>query len=761
MKDTLLTQNALTVLERRYLARDERGNVTETPDELFWRVANAIACADAAYDKNATAQAFHDMMAELRFLPNSPALINAGRPLGQLAACFVLPVGDSMQEIFDAVKSAALIHKSGGGTGFSFSRLRPKDTLVASTGGKASGPVSFMTVFNAATDVIKQGGVRRGANLGLLRVDHPDILEFIECKRDTSLAGNVLTNFNISVALTEAFMRAVESGGDYDLVDPHTGEKTPISARLVFDKLVEMAWATGEPGIAFIDRINEDNPTPQLGEIEQINACGEQPLLPYESCNLGSVNLEKMVSARDGEDARYYIDYALLGKTVDDAVHFLDNIITVNHFPLPEIEEATLRTRKIGLGVMGFANMLFRLGVPYDSDEARYIAENIMGFIHQRADAASRTLAKTRGSFPACAGSVFDDDAQPPRNATVNTIAPTGTISIIAGTSSGIEPLFALAFSRHVLDGDALIEVNPIFEAELRRRGLYTDELMREVAKTGSVKHVDGIPEDMKRVFATAHDISPEAHVRMQAAFQNHIDNAVSKTINFPREATQEDVREAFLLAWKLRLKGLCVYRDGSRESQVLKVDKGEDNAEDKTKAASNGNEIIRDKVIPPTVRPRPAITTGITERVDIGCGSLFVTCNFDERGMCEVFTSLGRAGGCPSQSEATSRLISVALRAGVKPGVLIEQLRGIRCHSTARQKAADQQKGIDRIKVLSCPDAIGLVMRHALDRVRPATTPDVQQPDHSADPCPECGQPLTRESGCVVCGNCGYSRCG
>ena len=494
MKDTHLTQNALTVLERRYLARDEHGQITETPDELFWRVANAIACADAAYDEHAdvrqTAETFHDMMAELRFLPNSPALINAGRPLGQLAACFVLPVGDSMQEIFDAVKSAALIHKSGGGTGFSFSRLRPKDTPVASTGGKASGPVSFMTVFNAATDVIKQGGVRRGANLGLLRVDHPDILEFIVCKRDTSLAGNVLTNFNISVALTEAFMRAVESDGDYDLVDPHTGAKTPISARLVFEKLVEMAWATGEPGIAFIDRINRDNPTPQLGEIEQINACGEQPLLPYESCNLGSINLEKMVSARDDGDGRVFIDYELLAKTVDDAVHFLDNIITVNHFPLPEIEEATLRTRKIGLGVMGFANMLFKMGVHYDSEEARYLAENVMGFIHNRAEAASRTLAVTRGAFPACEGSIYDGEKQPPRNATVNTIAPTGTISIIAGTSSGIEPLFALAFSRHVLDGESLIEVNPIFEAELRRRGLYTEALMREVAKTGSVQHV-------------------------------------------------------------------------------------------------------------------------------------------------------------------------------------------------------------------------------------------------------------------------------
>lgn len=783
MKEVKLNENAVRVLERRYLARDEQGQLTETPRGMFERVARTIAAADRNYDANADVEAvagqFFDMMAELKFMPNSPTLMNAGRPLGQLSACFVLPVEDSMEQIFDAVKNAALIHKSGGGTGFAFSRLRPAGAAVRSTGGVASGPISFMKVFNAATEAVKQGGTRRGANMGILRVDHPDIMDFITCKRDTS----EITNFNISVALTEEFMRAVESDSSYDLVDPHDGRVTAsLSARKVFDSIVEMAWLNGEPGIVFIDRMNRDNPVPALGAIESTNPCGEQPLMPYESCNLGSINLSRMT--RRDADGRMQIDYDELGRVVDLAVHFLDNVIEVNSYPLTQIRDTTLRTRKVGLGVMGWADLLFEMGISYASDEGVALAEEVMGFIHDRAWAASRELARVRGPFPAWQQSIFSEDEQPPRNATVTTIAPTGTISIFAGASSGVEPLFALAFVRNVMDNDALPEANPVFEQELKKRGLYTPALMRRVAEHGTVHGIDELPEDIRRVFVTAHDISPEAHVRMQAAFQRHTDNAVSKTVNFTHDATQDDVRQTYMLAWKLGLKGITIYRDGSRDSQVLNIGKKPAEqtapaAQEQPAQAAPAAQVA--PATPPMPRPRPEVTMGITEKVRIGCGNLYVTVNYDEQGICEVFTNLGRAGGCPSQSEATSRLVSTALRAGMQPETLIEQLRGIRCHATLRQKG---------LKVLSCPDAIGQVLEKVLRMRREQGLDGAHLIDANSDAsgkacscapacsvkrtasnankgeggdalCPECGSPMEHEGGCVICRKCGYSRCG
>ncbi|ADD03262.1 ribonucleoside-diphosphate reductase, adenosylcobalamin-dependent [Thermoanaerobacter italicus Ab9] len=768
-----ITENAKKVLERRYLAKDENGKPIETVEEMFERVARTIAEVDLIYDKNADVEAvkkrFYDMMVDLDFLPNSPTLMNAGRPLGQLSACFVLPVGDSMEEIFDAVKYAAIIHKSGGGTGFSFSRLRPKGATVRTTGGVASGPVSFMKVFNAATEAVKQGGTRRGANMGILRVDHPDILEFIQCKKD----NNEITNFNISVAITEEFMKAVEEDRKYDLIDPHTGKVTNrLRAREVFDLIVEMAWRNGEPGIVFLDRINEKNPTPEVGEIESTNPCGEQPLLPYESCNLGSINLENMLKKVEG---RYEIDYDKLKETVYDAVHFLDNVIDANKYPLPQIEEMTKGTRKIGLGVMGFANMLLRLGIPYDSDEAVELGEELMEFIDKTSKEASIKLAEKRGTFGFYDKSIYKKTGIKIRNATTTTIAPTGTISIIAGTSSGIEPVFAIAMTRNVMDNTQLVEVNPVFKKVAIERGFYSDELMREIAQKGSLKDIKGIPEDVKRVFVIAHDIDPEWHVKMQAAFQKHVDNAVSKTVNFRNEATVEDVRRTYLLAYKLGCKGVTIYRDGSRESQVLNLGIKEKKEEAKPTEEQTKKELLRP-------RPRPPVTRGITEKVRIGCGNLYITVNYDDQGICEVFTNLGRAGGCPSQSEATSRLISIALRSGIDAKTIVEQLKGIRCHSTLRQMATNKE-----IKVLSCPDAIGKVIEKVMkirveeeQQFAPIDVP-IYENNYNGDKddpklevalsetdllekeglCPECGSPIEHEGGCVVCKNCGYSKCG
>ncbi|MCX5994997.1 MAG: vitamin B12-dependent ribonucleotide reductase, partial [Chloroflexi bacterium] len=568
---TTISPNARAVLERRYLVKDEKGKVIESPEDMFRRVAHHIATADLIYNPKADItekeEEFYQAMLNMEFLPNSPTLMNAGRELGQLSACFVLPIDDSMSSIFDTLKYTALIHKSGGGTGFSFSRLRPEGDRVGSTGGVASGPVSFMKAFDAATDVIKQGGKRRGANMAILNVDHPDILKFIAAKEDNTS----LTNFNISVAISEKFMKAVESGSDYELINPRTRKIVDkLNAKEVFDRIVDMAWKNGDPGIVFLDRVNRDNPTPKLGMVESTNPCGEQPLLPYESCNLGSINLSKMVTAKNGTTS---IDYVKLEKTVRMTVRFLDNVIDVNKFPLPKIGEMTKLTRKIGLGVMGFADLLIMLEIPYDSEEALKTAERLMKFINDKATEASMELAKERGVFPAFEGSIYDTPSGTKvRNATRTTIAPTGTLSIIAGCSSGIEPLFALSYTRTILEGTQLTEVNPLFEEAAQREGFYSKELTQEVAQKGKLRDIKGVPEKVKSLFVTAHDTTPEWHVRMQAAFQRYTDNAVSKTVNFPHDTNREDVARVYMLAYKEGCKGITIYRDRSRESQVLSI---------------------------------------------------------------------------------------------------------------------------------------------------------------------------------------------
>lgn len=716
-----LTANALVVLKKRYLRKDERNKPIETPEELFWRVARAIAEADAFFEGpekvEETAERFYRLMVSLDFMPNSPTLMNAGRPLGQLSACFVLPVDDSIDSIFEAIKHAAMIHKSGGGTGFSFSRIRPEKDKVLSTQGVASGPVSFMTVFDTATETVKQGGTRRGANMGILRIDHPDIERFITCKTD----NDRLNNFNISVAVTDAFMEAVQKDEAYDLINPRTMEPVKrLPAREVFDKIVQSAWKNGEPGIIFLDAMNRDNPTPLVGRIESTNPCGEQPLLPYESCNLGSINLANMV-----DDGR--IDYPHLKEVVWEAVHFLDNVIEVNRYPLSKIEEMTRGNRKIGLGVMGFADLLIALRIPYNSEEAVQTADDIMSFIQRESKAASAKLGESRGNFLNYTGSIYDRPETPfMRNATTTTIAPTGTISIIAGCSSGIEPVFAISFVRKVLDNQELLEVHPIFEKISREKGFYSESLMKKIAEKGSIGDFEEIPEDVRRVFVVSHDVSPEWHIRIQGAFQRHTDNAVSKTINFPNNATPQDVHDAYLLAYSLGCKGLTIYRDGSRDVQVLNIQR---------------------KPQYPQVepRPRPDRTTGVTERINTGCGKLYVTINSDEYGFCEVFAQMGKAGGCAySQIEATSRLISLALRSGVKVESIIKQLMGIRCPSPVWQNGT---------QVVSCSDAIAQVLNHYADA-------NITTVKDEMGACPDCGAAVEHEGGCIVCRSCGFSRC-
>jgi ribonucleoside-diphosphate reductase alpha chain len=716
-----LPPNAQIVLKKRYLKKDDTGEPLESPEDLFRRVARAIARADASFEGpdqvDETARTFYRLLTSLDFIPNSPTLMNAGRRLGQLSACFVLPVEDSIDSIFEAIKHAAMIHKSGGGTGFSFSRIRPEKDKVLSTQGVASGPISFMTVFDTATETVKQGGTRRGANMGILRIDHPDIERFIVCKT----LNERLTNFNISVAVTDAFMKALEAGGTYDLVNPRTGEKIQsLEASRVFDQIVQSAWNNGEPGIIFIDAMNRDNPTPQVGRIESTNPCGEQPLLPYESCNLGSINLSHMVC--DGR-----IDFAKLKQVVWDAVHFLDNVVEINNYPLPMIEELTRSNRKIGLGVMGFSDMLIGLSVPYNSEEAVEKAEEVMAFIQKESKEASAHLGKTRGNFPNYKGSVYDRGDTPfMRNATTTTIAPTGTISIIAGCSSGIEPVFAISFVRKVLDNQELLDVHPLFLKVAQERGFYSDGLMKRIAEKGSIQDFAEIPEDVRRVFVISHDVIPEWHIRIQAAFQKHTDNAVSKTINFPNSATIEDVANAYLMAYKMGCKGITIYRDGSRDVQVLNIQR---------------------KPQYPQVepRPRPELTTGVTERINTGCGKLYVTINTDEYGFCEVFAQMGKAGGCAySQIEATSRLISLALRSGVKAEAIIRQLMGIRCPSPIWKNGE---------QVVSCSDAIAKVLNHQ------AKTNIAHVADQMGA-CPDCGASVEHEGGCIVCRACGFSRC-
>lgn len=561
-----LSPNARTVLESRYLLRDENGRPSETPENMFRRVASHLAAAEASWDSDPAywTERFYEAISHLDFLPNSPTLMNAGRELGQLAACFVLPVEDSLDSIFDTLKLAAKIHQSGGGTGFSFSRLRPRGDLVKTTMGVSSGPVSFLEVYDAATEHIKQGSFRRGANMGILDVTHPDVLEFIDVKR----RGGI-TNFNVSVGVTESWMEKAAKGESFDLVNPRTGQPVEtISAAEVFDRMIDAAWETGDPGIVFLDRINapRTNPTPALGRIEATNPCGEQPLLPFEACILGSVNLGRFAAAGT-------VDLDRLGEVVDLAVRFLDDAVEQSRYPIPEITDMHRDgNRKIGLGVMGWADLLVQSNLAYDSPEAVALADEVMGFIHTRADAASERLAEERGAFPNWADSVYGPKGsnRPMRNATRTTVAPTGTISILAGCSSGIEPLFALVFHRRVLDGKILLDVNPDLRRMLEAEGTWSPELAETIAARGGVRGLAAVSKEIQRRFPTAHDIDPAWHVRHQAAFQRHVDNAVSKTINLPRGATRQDVRKAYLLAWELGCKGITVYRDGSKTWQVL-----------------------------------------------------------------------------------------------------------------------------------------------------------------------------------------------
>jgi ribonucleoside-diphosphate reductase alpha chain len=730
-----LTKNALTVLERRYLKRDKDGKILESPVQMFRRVAETIAGADRKFNPTATieplAEDFYRIMSNLEFLPNSPTLMNAGRELGQLSACFVLPVGDSMEEIFDAVKYTALIHKSGGGTGFSFSRLRPANDVVLTTTGISSGPISFMRVFDVATETIKQGGTRRGANMGILRVDHPDIMDFIMCKSDKKQ----LNNFNISVGLTDAFMKAVDEDENYDLVNPRDKQISgTLNARKVFSRIITQAWENGEPGIVFLDRINRDNPTPDAGAIESTNPCGEQPLLPYESCNLGSINLAKMVL--NGK-----VNWERLKQVINLAVHFLDNVVEVNKYPLPQIADMTLANRKIGLGVMGWADMLILLGIPYNTEEAIELAGSVMGFITEEGHSVSRILAAARGAFPNFKGSLYDKKGEPPiRNATVTTIAPTGTISIMANASSGVEPIFAVSYVRQVMDNDILLEVHPLFEAIARERGFHSPDLMQRIAEQGTLHKMDEIPEDVRKLFVTAHDISPDVHIRMQAAFQKYTDNAVSKTVNFSNGATVNDVTRVYELAYQLGCKGVTIYRDGSRDKQVLtkgrKEDQGASPAAEKEKPASK--------------RERPKVLKGWTYQMQTGCGPLYVTVNEDSTGLFELFTTMGKAGGCAaSQSEAIGRMVSLAWRSGLQARQVIKQLQGISCHSPS---------GFGENKILSCADAVARAIQSHLAANGGGAVQEKRSFLKGA--CPDCGGIVEHEGGCAVCRICGYSEC-
>ncbi len=728
-----LSKNAMTVLAKRYLKRDANGNPLETPVDMFRRVAKTINDAEPLIDgkKQNYEQAYFKVMTELDFLPNSPTLMNAGRELGQLSACFVLPVGDSMESIFEAIKNTALIHKSGGGTGFSFSQIRPANDEVQSTSGVSSGPLSFMQVFDAATETIKQGGTRRGANMGILRVDHPDIMDFIMAKRDQT----VLTNFNISVGMTEAFMEAVEKGADYNIINPRNGKVVKqLNATKVFNQIVDMAWSNGEPGIIFLDRLNRDNPTPQVGEIESTNPCGEQPLLPYESCNLGSINLANMVKGSD-------VNWKKLEETINLATRFLDNVIEANKYPLKEIDDMTRANRKIGLGVMGWADMLILLGIPYNSTKAINLGEKVMKFINDTAWKMSAQLAEERGAFPNFKGSIFDKKgAEPVRNATCTTIAPTGTISIIGNCSSGVEPLFAVSYVRQVLDNNKLIEVHPLFERIAKERGFYSEELMQEIAEKGTVQGIDAIPESVRRIFVTSHDITPEDHVLMQAAFQRHTDNAVSKTVNFCHDASRDDVSTVYRLAYQQGCKGVTIYRDGSRDMQVLSVAKKEEEKPVESIKQESGKASRK--------KERPRALTGATYQMETGCGPLYITINEDSNGLFELFTTMGKAGGCAaSQCEAIGRLVSLAWRSGVQARQAIKQMIGITCHKPA---------GFGENRITSCADAVAKAIE--LHMLNDDESPTLHV--NSGGACPECGGPVEHEGGCCVCHSCGYSEC-
>ena len=818
-----LTENARIVLGKRYLKKDEQGVPIEDPETMFWRVSKVVADADSKYGASEVAieelaRHFYDLMTNGKFEPNSPTLMNAGRPLGQLSACFVLPVDDALSNgksgIYDTLRAMALVHQSGGGTGFSFSKLRSTGSQVKSTMGVASGPVSFMTLYDASTEVVKQGGTRRGANMGILRVDHPDIRDFIACKDDTSK----ITNFNISVALTDQFMEAVKSESSYDLIEPKTGESVgKENAKEIFDLIVHGAWKTGEPGTFFIDRANAFNPVPQLGAYEATNPCGEQPLLPYDVCNLGSVNLAKFVKEGYvpvlGADPSDGVDWDELGKAVHMSIHFLDNVIDVNRYPIPEITELAQTIRRVGLGVMGWADMLIALGLPYDSEEGVEMGRKVMEFFNEASRKASERLAKERGVFPAWEKSIWGGDStcakdsegnrvrpmRKLRNCNLTTVAPTGTISIFAGCSGGIEPIFAVAFMRNQA-GSMMPDVNPDFVTKAKNEGWYSEDLMVRIAEKGHI-HFPEVPEEVQDVFKTSHDITPEWHVRMQAAFQQHTDSAISKTTNFPHEATEQDVREIYELAFELDCKGVTVYRDGSRSGQVLSTGKTEKTGED---FLESGDEVKRleqlladarenahnlkieldsvylgqedeDRTAAASraKRKRPDMLRGRTMKMSSPLGDLYVTINEDVTGHAfEVFCTLGKAGGAATaDAEAIGRLISLGLRSGIPIPAVRDQLRGI---------SSDRAVGLGPGKVLSLPDAIGqalesymseklgvqetlpLTVNVGIDGNQLAPGSDSSQTTAFLGSCPDCGAgQLSYEEGCVKCHICGYSECG
>jgi ribonucleoside-diphosphate reductase alpha chain len=831
-----LSPNAITVLEKRYLIKDESGAPVETPRDLFQRVARTVAIADRRYGASDAAvdevtQSFFGLMADRLFVPNSPTLMNAGRPLGQLSACFVLPVDDALSNgksgIYDTLRAMALVHQSGGGTGFSFSRLRPKNDIVRSTMGVASGPVSFMTLFDASTDVVKQGGTRRGANMGILRVDHPDIMEFITCKDDTTK----VTNFNISVAVTDAFMAAVEADSLYDLIHPKTKQVTgQLRAREVWERIIHGAWKTGEPGVFFVDKANYYNPVPHLGEYEATNPCGEQPLLPYDVCNLGSINLGAFVKP-DAKSGKAEIDWDHLRRAIQLSTHFLENVIDANQYPLPEITDLAQRIRRIGLGVMGLADVFVKLGIAYDSEEGVALGRQIQKFVDDEGKVESERLAVERGVFPEWERSIWGPDETAARDASgarirpmrrlrncnVTTVAPTGTISIIAGCSSGIEPLFAVAFMRNQA-GVLMPDVNEDFVAIARGEGWYSEELMRKIAETGHINFPE-VPEKWQRVFVTANAIKPEWHIRMQAAFQEYNDSAISKTCNFAHDASEEYVEEIYRLAYRLNCKGVTVYRDGSREMQVLssgstakKVVEGhgsKDRKDEKGGRQSNPtadlhgelaelraenerlqrmvHDLESENLQRRQKRSRPDVLRGTTRRVETPLGTLYVTITEDDRGQpFEVFMTLGKAGGAlMADVESLGRLISLALRSGIPIKEIYRQLRGI---------SSDRVIGLGPNKILSVPDAVGIaierwmqekqgIQQELLPGVAPQmgvaeAKPVVAQPatqvglggeqmmfggmqETLSGACPDCNSQLEFAEGCMKCHVCGFSECG
>jgi ribonucleoside-diphosphate reductase alpha chain len=750
------TEPALRILRERYLMR-QGGEVVETPEEMCWRVALTIATGEARYGRSdaavrEVAAAFYDIMIEGEFLPNSPTLMNAGKGNGlQYSACYVLPVGDSMEEIFDSVKAAAIIHKSGGGTGFAFSRLRPKDDLVASTGGRASGPVSFLRVFNGATEAVKQGGTRRGANMGILRVDHPDILEFIDCKLDGGI-----TNFNISVAATDRFMDALASGGEFDLINPHSGAVTGrLSAKEVFDRMVRAAWRSGDPGMVFIDRINASpaNPTPEIGVVEATNPCGEQPLLPNEACNLGSLNVSKF--ARRSEAGEWSVDWDEMERVVRLSVRFLDDVIEMNPYPLPQIDDTVKANRRIGLGIMGWADLLFTMGIPYDSTEAIELATRLMAFVKEKSHDQSAKLAEERGPFPNWERSIYKHQ-RPMRNSTVTTIAPTGTISMIAGCSSGVEPIFALAFEHRVKqpDGERVLTfVNETFERIAKDQGFYSGALMQEIVKRGSLHGIPGLPERAGRVFKTSHEIGYEWHVRHQAAFQRSTDNGVSKTINLPNSATEEDVTRAYKLAWELGCIGITVFRDGCKGEQVLNI--GVSAKKDKAAAAPAMGS--------PVIKPRPRGLKGSTYRTQTPIGTAWITITEnEEHEPFEVFVQVGKGGSdTMAVAEALGRLISLILRL---PSPLSAQRRLEEVIGQLARIGGGQPTGFGPAKILSLPDALSRTLAEHIGEVKPGPELPVAAAESRkriGDLCKECGQAtFVYEEGCKKCLSCGFNEC-